>query len=76
MEIMATRIGPRHMPKLWDTTDFSLNLSRPFILAMEAELTWMNSREGKVEFEMPDFMKYIHFEPLESINPEKVKTLH
>jgi NitT/TauT family transport system substrate-binding protein len=73
--IVASQIGPNHMPELWETSGFTLNLSRPVILAIEAELTWMNSSQGVQEFKVPNLMDYVHFETLESVNPEKVKTL-
>ncbi len=73
--IVASQIGSSHMPEFWETSHFTLTLSRPFVLAMEAELRWMNSIQGVQGFKVPDFVDYIHFEALESVNPEKVKTL-
>jgi ABC-type nitrate/sulfonate/bicarbonate transport system substrate-binding protein len=74
--IVASQIGSNHMPELWEASHFTLTLSRPFVLAMEAELYWINSSQGVQGFKVPDFVDYIDFEPLESVNPEKVKTLH
>jgi ABC-type nitrate/sulfonate/bicarbonate transport system substrate-binding protein len=74
--IVAKQVGSNHMPELWETSGFTLSLSRPVILAMEAELTWMNTKQGVHGLKVPDLVDYIHFEALESVNPEKVKTLH
>jgi ABC-type nitrate/sulfonate/bicarbonate transport system substrate-binding protein len=73
--IVASRIGSNHMPELWETSEFTLTLSRPVILAMEAELAWMNAGQRIQKFKAPDLVNYIHFEALESVNPEKTKTL-
>lgn len=71
--IVASQIGSNHMPDLWETSDFTLDLSRPVILAMETEITWMNSVDGNQYFKTPDLLQYVHFRSLESINPEKNK---
>ncbi len=64
------------MPELWDTHAFTLSLSRPFVVAMEAELRWMNSRQGVEKFKMPDLLDFIHFDALNSVKPEKIEMLH
>ncbi len=74
--IMASQIGSNHMPELWETSGYTINLSRPVVLAMEAELEWMNSRLGVKPLKRPNFLDYIHFDALESVNSERVKTLH
>lgn len=74
--ILASELGTRHTPEIWRDTDFDLTLSRPFLLAMEAELRWMKSSEGVHDFTMPDLLDFIHFDALQSVRPEKVQMLH
>ncbi len=74
--IVASQLGSDHIPDVWEKTGLKMELSRPFVLAMEAEIRWMNSRHGAQTFRMPDLVDFIDFEALESLNPEKVKILH
>jgi NitT/TauT family transport system substrate-binding protein len=74
--ILASELGTRHTPEIWKDTDFDLTLSRPFILAMEAEFRWMKYSQGVQEFEMPDLLDFVHFDALQSVRPEKVQMLH
>lgn len=74
--IVASQLGSDHIPDIWEKPGLKIELSRPFVLAMEAEMRWMNSRNGAQTFRMPDLVDFIHFEALESVNPEKVKMLH
>lgn len=75
-KIVAAQVGSNHMPALWETHGLTLSLSRPFVVAMEGELRWMNSKQGVEEFNMPDFLDFIHFDALNSVRPEKIQMLH
>lgn len=75
-KIVAAQVGSNHMPELWETHGFTLSLSRPFVVAMESELRWLNSKQGVEEFNMPDFLDFIHFDSLNSVRPEKIQMLH
>ncbi|AFM26152.1 ABC transporter substrate-binding protein [Desulfomonile tiedjei] len=76
LRILVSKLGPHHIPEVWENSSFDLSLSRPFVLAMEAELRWMKSSQGVQEFEMPDLLDFIHFGVLQSVRPEKVQMLH
>jgi NitT/TauT family transport system substrate-binding protein len=75
-KIVASQVGPKHMPELWETNGYTLSLSRPFLVAMEAEFRWMQTRQGVQEFKMPDLLDFIHFDALNSVRPEKIQMLH
>jgi NitT/TauT family transport system substrate-binding protein len=74
--ILASELGTSHTPEIWKDTDFDLTLSRPFILAMEAEFRWMKSSQRVQEFKMPDLLDFVHFDALQAVRPEKVHMLH
>jgi len=74
--IVASQVGSNHMPELWQTSRFELSLGRPFVVAMEAEIRWMNYKQQIQQFKMPDLLDFISFDALNSVRPDKIQMLH
>lgn len=73
-QIVATQLGSQHTD--WKNHIFRLHLDRSLLLAMEAQMKWMNARRAPAQFKMPDLLDYIHVDALKSVSPEKVKTVY
>jgi NitT/TauT family transport system substrate-binding protein len=57
---------------LWDVVDFELTLSEGLLTTMEEESRWLIKENVYNETEVPSFLDYIYFEPLEKVKPEGI----
>ncbi|MFW6323490.1 MAG: ABC transporter substrate-binding protein, partial [Desulfovibrionales bacterium] len=55
---------------------FDLSLDQPLILTMENEARWIKKHLFKGREKIPNFLRYIHFESLQEINPQGVTIIH
>jgi ABC-type nitrate/sulfonate/bicarbonate transport system substrate-binding protein len=74
--IVVSELGSEVKPELWESVKCELSLSRPCLLAMEAQLKWLKARQNSQKFEMPNFLEYIHFDALKSVRPEAIRMPH
>jgi len=61
-----------YMETVWRQNRYSLSLDQSLVLAMEDEARWMINNGLKDKAEVPDFLKHIYAEGLESVKPEAV----
>lgn len=69
--IMAVHMGSSHTS--WKTHSFRLELTRSLVIEMENQIQLMDPQRLS---NMPNFLDYIHFDALKSVNPRKVKILY
>ncbi len=74
--IVVSEIESDVKPELWESVKCELSLSRPCLLAMEAQLKWLKARQGSKKDKMPNLLEYIHFDALKSVRPEAVQMPH
>ena len=75
-KLVVSEIGSDVKPELWESVKCELSLSRPSLLAMEAQLKWLKARQGSQKVKMPNLVEYIHFDALKSVRPEAVQMSH
>jgi NitT/TauT family transport system substrate-binding protein len=61
-----------YMETVWAQNQFSLSLDQSLIVAMEDEARWMIRNELTTEKQIPDFLNFIHEDPLKAVKPEAV----
>jgi NitT/TauT family transport system substrate-binding protein len=61
-----------YMETVWSQNQFSLSLDQSLIAAMEDEARWMIHNELTTEKQIPDFLNFIHEDPLKAVKPEAV----
>jgi NitT/TauT family transport system substrate-binding protein len=74
--IVVAETGSEVKPGLWESVKCELSLSRPCLLAMEAQLKWLKARQGSQKDKMPNLLEYMHFDALNSVRPEAVQMPH
>jgi NitT/TauT family transport system substrate-binding protein len=74
--IVARKLGVSDLDSLWTRTLFGVGLDHPLVLAMEAQMRWMNPRLATQESDMPNLLKFIYFEALRSVQPERINMLY
>lgn len=65
-----------YMTTVWARNDFSLSLDQSLTVAMENEARWMINNNLTDQTVIPDFLKYIYFDGLNSVKPESVNIIH
>ena len=73
--IVARKLGYQHVGSMWKESQFKMDLGRPLILAMEAEMRWMNP-DLQSENNIPDITDFIYFDASNSVQPGRIKLLH
>ena len=61
-----------YMENVWSENQYSLSLDQSLILAMENEARWLISNNLTNQTTIPDFINYIYFDGLASVQPESV----
>ena len=61
-----------YVASVWPDHHFMISLEQSLILAMEDEARWMISNGLTVEKQVPNFVKYIYADSLETVKPEAV----
>jgi hypothetical protein len=74
--IVPQHSGSQGMQALPKDHNFSANLDRPLIVAMEAQARWMKSKSPDGQSDFPDFLDFIYFDALEAVKPEGVRIIH
>ncbi len=73
--IVAEKLGLKDLSSLWGKTHFEVCLDHPLILTMEAEMRWIDPGITTGRSEMPNLLKFIYFDALKSVRPERIKIL-
>ncbi len=58
--------------EFWRGLNFEVSLDQLLMLTMENEANWIKKKQGITEYKMPNFLDFIHYQPLEAIRPEAV----
>ncbi len=72
-DFVAKELEDRHLGSQWNNHRFRLGLNRPLLLKMEAELKWLKPELTARHADIPDLHKFIHFDALNFVEPQKVK---
>lgn len=64
-----------YMAAIWNRNEYSLSLDQSLISAMENEARWMMSNNLTNETKVPDFLKYIYLDGLNSVKPDSVNVI-
>jgi NitT/TauT family transport system substrate-binding protein len=64
-----------YLTTIWSDYQFSISIEQSQILAMENEARWLIRNNLTTATSVPDFLKYIYVEGLESIRPESVNII-
>jgi NitT/TauT family transport system substrate-binding protein len=75
---MASRLGydPALLQSVWKRCDFRVRLDQDLVILMEDEAKWAMRRRLTERKEMPNYLRFIHWESLERIKPEAVRIIH
>jgi len=60
---------------LWDEFTFEMSLDQALIRVLEQEATWAIRNDLVSRPKIPNYLDYIHFEPMEAVKPKAV-TIH
>jgi NitT/TauT family transport system substrate-binding protein len=61
--------------RTWQSIDFRVSLTQALIAAMEEEAKWLISTKRTDTKQVPDFLDYIHPDPLRSVSPATVTVI-
>lgn len=78
IDIVTTRlqVDKELTNKVWDNFNFQLLLDQSILSSLEDEARWLIDK-GAVETEnIPNYLKYIYVEPLETVIPDVVTLVH
>jgi NitT/TauT family transport system substrate-binding protein len=64
-----------YMAKVWARNEFSLSLEQSLVTAMENEARWMINGNLTSQTMVPDFIDYIYFNGLTTVNPDSVNII-
>ena len=73
--IVAEKLGVKDLSSSWAKKFFEVCLDHPLILTMEAQMRWINRGIAADQSEMPNLLKFIYFDALNSVRPERIKML-
>jgi NitT/TauT family transport system substrate-binding protein len=75
--LIASRRGydPASLQSLWKRIDFRVRLDQDLVTLMEDEANWFLKLKGERR-DIPNYLKYIDWRPLERIEPEAVRIIH
>jgi NitT/TauT family transport system substrate-binding protein len=71
--IVGEKLGLKDLSSLWSKTSFEVCLDYPLILTMEAQMRWINQGSAADQSEMPNLLKFIYFDALKGVQPERIK---
>jgi NitT/TauT family transport system substrate-binding protein len=76
--LIASRLGhdPASLQSLWKRVDFRVRLDQDLVILMEDEAKWAIRHRVTERKEMPNYLRFIHWESLERIKPEAVRIIH
>ena len=76
--LTASRLGydPALLQSVWRRCDFRVRLDQDLVTLMEDEARWVMRRRLTEKKEMPNYLRFIHWESLERIKPEAVRIIH
>jgi ABC-type nitrate/sulfonate/bicarbonate transport system substrate-binding protein len=76
--LIASRLGhdPASLQSLWKRVDFRVRLDQDLVILMEDEAGWAMRRRLAGKKEMPNYLRFIHWENLEKIKPDAVGLIH
>jgi NitT/TauT family transport system substrate-binding protein len=74
--IVARKLGVSDLESLWKGTLFEVGLDHPLILTIEAQMRWMNPDLQTDQSNMPDILKFIYFDALNSVQTQRIKMLY
>lgn len=69
------KLEKKYLDFEWPLHRFVLELPQNLILAMEQEVQWKIGQSG-LQREMPDYLEFIYFEGLSTLNPAKISIIH
>lgn len=64
-----------YMDKVWARNEFSLSLDQSLVSAMENEARWMINNNLTSQTMVPDFIDYIYFNGLTTVDPDSVNII-
>jgi ABC-type nitrate/sulfonate/bicarbonate transport system substrate-binding protein len=64
------------MAEKWSSHQFSLSLDQSLVATMEDEMRWMITNHLTNQTQVPDFLKYIYVDGLNSVKPDSVNIFH
>ncbi|MBL0224506.1 MAG: NrtA/SsuA/CpmA family ABC transporter substrate-binding protein [Geobacteraceae bacterium] len=75
---IARRIGmpESYLAEVWGDNRFRTSLDRSLILALEEQSRWIARSPGADNRRLPNYLDYIHFGALESVDPGSVTIIH
>jgi ABC-type nitrate/sulfonate/bicarbonate transport system substrate-binding protein len=75
---ISSRLGydPALLPSIWKRLDFRVRLDQDLVILMEDEAKWAMRHRLTEKKEMPNYLRFIHWESLERIKPEAVRIIH
>jgi len=76
--LIASLLGhdPASLQSLWKRVDFRVRLDQDLVILMEDEAKWAIRHRVTERKEMPNYLRFIHWESLERIKPEAVRIIH
>jgi len=76
--IIASRRGynPALLQSVWKRSDFRVRLDQNLVILMEDEAKWAMRRRLTKKKDIPNYLRFIHWESLERIKPEAVRIIH
>jgi NitT/TauT family transport system substrate-binding protein len=60
----------------WPNYDFTLSLDQSLLLAMQDEATWMISNNLTNSTSLPNFLKNVYLDGLQSVDPNSITIIH
>ncbi|HMK33694.1 MAG TPA: ABC transporter substrate-binding protein [Desulfomonilaceae bacterium] len=73
--IVARKLGLSDLPS-WERTDFEVCIDHPLTLAMEAQIRWMNPSLAKRPSDTPNLLRFLYFDALKSVQPQRIKMIY
>ncbi len=75
--LVASRRGydPASLQSLWKRVDFRVRLDQDLVTLMEDEAKWLLKQKGDRP-DIPNYIRYIDWRPLEKIRPDTIGLIH
>ena len=75
--LLAARLGhdPASLQSSWKRLDFRVSLDQDIVTLMEDEAKWLLKQKGEHR-DIPNYLKYIEWRPLEKIKPDAIGLIH
>ncbi len=68
--------SPEYVKRMWGKVEFRLSLDQEVLLIMEDQAAWVIANKLTNKTEQPNFLNYIYFKGLTTINPNAVSIVH